>query len=225
LNGIAHIHGSASCAVKRKCLSNLAFIISGIARQFPVVAARAIICIPFTRPQRHQAWRQMTLFAVNPYFGVTPPDAEAESGENNHRCDDDQSISQCARLGGSRRNCRRLRHGDGLFTGRTIDLRSRMTGIALNVLAAERAGEFEFSHKFYWPQNVPASELLTPKTKMPSRGKVAEWFSSRRSVHSTLDMVKRLMESAYFKFAGFNGFKSFGRNIPSLRINSPSNHT
>ena len=32
-------------------------------------------------------------------------------------------------------------------------------------------------------------------------------------------------ESAYFRFAGFSGFKSFGTNRPSLRINSPSNHT
>ena len=29
--------------------------------------------------------------------------------------------------------------------------------------------------------------------------------------------------NAYFKLAGFSGFKSFGTNWPSLRINSPSN--
>jgi len=114
---------------------------------------------PTTTPQ---AWRQMSLFTVNLYFGVTPPAAQAESGENNHCCGDDQNVSPCVRLRRSRRNCRRWRHGDGLFTARTIDLRSRIAGVALNVLAAERAGEFEFSHKFDWPQNVPASESLMP---------------------------------------------------------------
>lgn len=29
----------------------------------------------------------------------------------------------------------------------------------------------------------------------------------------------------HFRFAGFSGFKSFGGKVPSLRINSLSNHT
>jgi hypothetical protein len=41
-----------------------------------------------------------------------------------------------------------LRHDDALLTGRTIDLRSRIAGVALDLLAALRAEEFEFSHKF-----------------------------------------------------------------------------
>jgi len=44
---------------------------------------------------------------------------------------------------------------DGLFTGRTIDVRSSTTVIALNILAAKRTGEFKFSPKCYWPQNMP----------------------------------------------------------------------
>ena len=38
--------------------------------------------------------------------------------------------------------------------------------------------------------------------------------------------IERVRDQLFtFKFAGFSGFKSFGRNIPSLRISSPSNHT
>jgi hypothetical protein len=41
-----------------------------------------------------------------------------------------------------------LRHDDDLFAGRTIDLRSRIAGVAQDLLDALRAEEFEFSHKF-----------------------------------------------------------------------------
>jgi hypothetical protein len=38
-------------------------------------------------------------------------------------------------------------------------LRASVTGVARDVLAALRAGELEFSHKFY-RANVPVSELV-----------------------------------------------------------------
>jgi hypothetical protein len=44
---------------------------------------------------------------------------------------------------------RRLRDDNPLVAGRTVDLRSGIAGIALNVLAALRAGEFEFSHMIF----------------------------------------------------------------------------
>jgi hypothetical protein len=37
-------------------------------------------------------------------------------------------------------------------------LRSRIAGVALDLLAALRTEEFEFSHKFDWLPNVPAFE-------------------------------------------------------------------
>ena len=53
------------------------------------------------------------------------------------------------------------RHDDGLLAGRAIDLHSRIAGVALDLLAALRTVEFEFSHKFYWPRNAPASNGST----------------------------------------------------------------
>jgi hypothetical protein len=40
-------------------------------------------------------------------------------------------------------------------------LHAYIADVALDVLAALWAGEFEFSHKFYQPQGVPTSELVT----------------------------------------------------------------
>jgi hypothetical protein len=40
-----------------------------------------------------------------------------------------------------------LGHNDDLLAGRTIDLISRKAGVALDILATLRAGEFEFSHR------------------------------------------------------------------------------
>jgi hypothetical protein len=57
------------------------------------------------------------------------------------------------------RHRRWLRHNNELFARRAIDLRPRIANAALNVLSALRAGEFEFSHKFYRPQNVPVSDM------------------------------------------------------------------
>jgi len=47
-----------------------------------------------------------------------------------------------------------------LVAGRTIDLRSRIAGVALDVLAAARAGKLEFSHKFYRLWNLTVFILL-----------------------------------------------------------------
>jgi hypothetical protein len=52
-----------------------------------------------------------------------------------------------------------LRHNDGLLADRTVNLISRIAGVALDVLTALRTEELEFSHKFYWPQDAPVSDM------------------------------------------------------------------
>ena len=86
------------------------------------------------------------------------PAKPAETGKNNHRNGNDQDSSQCPRLRPAGVT-RHLRHEDGLLADRTIDLRSRIAGVALDLLAALRAGELEFNHKFYWPRNVAGSDM------------------------------------------------------------------
>jgi len=58
----------------------------------------------------------------------------------------------------------RLRHDDGLVAGRTIDLRSRIASVALDLPAALRTEKFEFSHKFYWPREMPVSDMTRDTT-------------------------------------------------------------
>jgi hypothetical protein len=84
---------------------------------------------------------------------ITKPAANDKSAENQHRYGDEQTISQRARIRVNRRlssghGTRRLWHNDGLFANRTINLHSGIIDVALDVLAALRTGEFEFSHKF-----------------------------------------------------------------------------
>jgi hypothetical protein len=52
-----------------------------------------------------------------------------------------------------------LRHENEVFAGRTIDLCPRIAGVALDVLAALRAGKLEVSHKNYQTQNPPVSDM------------------------------------------------------------------
>jgi hypothetical protein len=99
---------------------------------------------------------------MNPDFRITKPADDNESRESNHRCHDDQNLSQCLRFhrnGLRAGGARRWRHDDNLLADRTIDLPARIAGVALDMLAALRAEELEFSHKFYWPQNVPAFDM------------------------------------------------------------------
>src|SRR5580692_6385803 len=49
---------------------------------------------------------------------------------------------------------------------------------------------------------------------------------ARKQVHPwSLFQPANGVKPGYFRFAGFSPFNSFGRKIPSLRINLPSNHT
>jgi hypothetical protein len=74
-------------------------------------------------------------------------------------------------------------------------LRSRIGGVALDVLTASRAGELKFSHKFYWPSNAPVSDT--------TRGPSVYWTFIEK-------LQARRFSRRHFKFAGFSGFKSFG---------------
>jgi hypothetical protein len=56
-----------------------------------------------------------------------------------------------------------LWRGDEPFAGRTIDLDSGIAGVALDVLAASRAGEFEFSHILSWLKMSPTT-IMTRST-------------------------------------------------------------
>jgi len=58
-----------------------------------------------------------------------------------------EGINRGRRWNGS--DCWGLGNHDSLLAGWAVDLHSRMTGVAQNMLAASRAEEFEFSHDFF----------------------------------------------------------------------------
>ena len=132
-----------------------------------VLGHRSAAIIQF--PPADQIWPGSAYFE----FRATQPAGGNESRQQQHRCGDDRKIWQSPglcwnwRLDGGRagqwpfRRPRgavlprgkvgwRGRHNDGLLTGGTIDLRPGIASVALDLLAALRAEEFEFSHKFYW---------------------------------------------------------------------------
>src|SRR5665213_412029 len=114
------------------------------------------------RPKSHQTRRELSAQNTHLYFRVTIPATDNKPGKNNHCRSDDQNISPGARFGWSRLRAGKLssrlrnwRRDDDLLAGRTIDLFSRIARGALDILAALRAGEFEFSHGF-------VSQILPP---------------------------------------------------------------